>query len=106
MSTQIMQTKFETEELTLEFDFLSRMTAGETVTTAAVSSTVWSGVDPVSNLVSGIASVSNNVVSQLITGGLPGVIYKITCSVRTSNNNILINEAKLAVLSDDAITPP
>lgn len=106
MSTQVMHHKFEDEELTLDFDFLSRMGSGEAAATAAASISVYAGVDATPNImVSGLASVSNNIVSQKIIGGEPGVIYLVTVSVRSTLNNIYINEAKLAVLPDNSMAP-
>lgn len=107
MATQTLQQKLTVEELTLEFDMLSRLANGESVVGAVVSSSVYSGVDPLpSAMIDGAPTISNNVVSQQVKGGLPGVIYTISCSVRTSNNNVLVNEAKLAVLTTTAATPP
>lgn len=107
MATQVIFHKLKTEELTLELDMLSRVRPGESISTAVVSIVVASGDDPSPGLMlSGLATVSNNVVSQKIIGGLPGVVYTLYISARTSLNNIVVNEAKLAVLSDGASTPP
>lgn len=107
MATQILPDKLQTEEVTIEFDMLSRLKVGETVATAATSAVVWSGTDPTPNsIISGLPTISNSIVLQKVVAGLPGVIYLISCSVRTSNNNILINESKLAIRPSSAVTPP
>jgi hypothetical protein len=107
MATQILYDKLQTEQLTVEFDMLSRLKVGETVATAAVSATVWSGTDAFpSTIISGLPTITGSLVGQKIVGGLPGVIYLVSCAVRSSSNNILINEAKLAVRPSSATTPP
>lgn len=107
MSTLIFPPKGESEEITAEFDFLSRMVPGEEAATAICTCSVLTGEDPTPALmVSGDPTVSNDIVFQKIIGGLSGVIYTLTCSVRTNLNNILINTAQLAVLPDNAGTPP
>jgi hypothetical protein len=100
MTTLVLSDKLQHETITVKMDFTSRMEPGETVNTAIAQAVVSSGVDPSpADIISGIATVTNNIVSQVITGGLPGVIYKLSFSVRSSANNILINTAQLAVLS-------
>lgn len=107
MSTQILYDKLQVEQLTVEFDMLSRLKVGETLATAAVSASVWSGTDATpSVIVSGLPTISGSLVQQKIIGGLPGVIYLISCAVRSSSNNILINEAKLAIRPSTATLPP
>lgn len=106
MSTGILATKFETEELTLEIDMSSRCVVGESILTSVVSVSVLSGEDPLAEfMVSGAASVTNSVVSQKIINGVAGVVYLIECAGRSSLNNIFVNECKLAVRSDNAVTP-
>lgn len=98
MATQIYQEKLAQEELTVDVDFLSRCATGESASTAISTMTVLSGTDATPEaMLSGLPSVSNNVVSQKVVGGVGGVIYLLTISVRTTANNIVINEVKLAV---------
>lgn len=107
MAIQTQALKLQSENLTLEFPMLSRLVVGETVISAVVTSTVYIGIDPTSSsMISTLPILSGSVVNQLVVGGLPGVIYNISCAVRTSLNNIVINVAKLAVMPDDAATPP
>ena len=106
MATQVWAEKLSQEEVTVDVDFSSRCRPGESAATAVCVVSVFSGVDPnPAAMLSGIASVSNNIVSQKIIGGLPGVIYLLTYSVRTTGNNIVINEVKLAVRSSNAGVP-
>lgn len=107
MTTQIVDPKLTVEDVNLEIDFLSRLALGETIFSAAASMTVYSGTDPTPiAMVPDLPVVSGSVVSTLVTGGLPGVIYLLAVSIRTSLNNILVNEAKIAVLPSTAVTPP
>ena len=107
MATQTPQSKFDTEEITLDFDMLSRLAVGESVATAVVTAAIFAGDDDDVNLtVVGDPTISNNVVSQKISGGIGGNIYVVACSIRSSNNNIYINEAKVAVLTSTAAVPP
>lgn len=106
MATQIHEHKSVNEDITIEFDMLSRLTVGETVATAAVASVVASGSSLVPLTLAGMPTITNSVVGQRVSGGAAGVIYTVACSVRTSLNNILINEAKVAVISDNALIPP
>jgi hypothetical protein len=107
MATQVVVSKFESEELDFTFDMLSRCAVGESIVTAIVSVSVSTGIDLApESMVSGVSTVSNNVVIQKIIGGVGGVIYDVACSARSSLNNIFINVAKLAVLSDNAAVPP
>lgn len=106
MATQILNQKAVGETLTIEFDMLSRLKNQETVETAIVSYSVASGDAAATLAIVGPPIVANNIVSQAISGGVAGVIYKLTCAVRTSLNNILINEANLSVRSDNSLVPP
>jgi hypothetical protein len=107
MATQTADSKFTVEDINMEFDMLSRVRVGESIVTAIVTASVFAGIDlSPEDLISGDPSISNNVVTQKITGGTGGVIYLITCAARTSDNNIVVNEAKLAVLTSPGMEPP
>lgn len=107
MATQTYPSKMSVEDVTMDFDMLSRCKVGEFVVTATVVCGVYSGVDPsASAMISGVPSIANNVVSQKVKGGVPGNIYLVSCSVRTSDDNVYVNEAKLAVLTTSAPVPP
>lgn len=106
MATQTLCSKLVPEELTVEIDFLSRLKVGETLVTAASAIEAFSGTDALANLMlSGLPVISGTIVSQTVIGGEAGVIYRLAISVRSSANDVLINEAKLAVLSSPAATP-
>lgn len=84
-----------------QFDFSGDLAASETISTKVVTATVYSGVDPSpSSLVSGSASSTGAVVSQILTGGVLGVIYEILCTVTTSAGQTLERVGYLAVVPD------
>ena len=83
------------------FEFLGELVAGETLSTATVTAAVYSGTDASpSSLISGSASASGTQVSQKLTGGVEGVIYKLTCTITTSAGNTLVKTGFLAVIPD------
>lgn len=107
MSTSISEQKLQTETLSVGVDFLSRLSLGETLSTCAAAANVFVGSDPTpSTILSGMPSISGTTVTQKVTGGVAGVIYKIAYSVRTSLNNILVDEIKIAIIPGGGITPP
>jgi hypothetical protein len=61
---------------------------GETISSASVVATVYSGTDPTPNaIISGPATLAGVEVTQLIVGGLVGVTYLLTCNVLTNLGN-------------------
>ena len=82
------------------FSFALDLSAGETISTASVAATVYSGTDAApSAIISGAASISGGEVTQIIIDGTEGVVYLLTCTVTTSAADTLVREAYLAVLS-------
>lgn len=100
--------KFESEELPLRVNMLSRCIEGETIYLANVNATVLYGEDPSPNdIISGAATVTNGTwVQQLVIGGLPGVIYELWVAVRTTLGNVYIDTVNVAILPDAAEPPP
>lgn len=93
------QPKKLAEAILLPFDFISKLANGETISTKVVTSVVWSGVDASpSSMISGAASHSGSVVSQLITGGVAGVTYYLLCTITTSAGQTLQLAGFLVVL--------
>lgn len=106
MSTQVYQTKFVDEVISVDVDMLSRLKVGEAISTSAAAISVVSGVDAFPNLLLvGLPTNSGSIVTQQVQGGVPGVIYLLEISIRTSLSNIYVNQAKIAVLSSNAGTP-
>lgn len=81
----ILLPKKQGETVTRPFDFISRLGAGEVLTSAIVLASVYSGTDSnPSAIIYGGASVLGTIVYQGITGGVTGVIYELLCKVTTS----------------------
>lgn len=101
MTRIVFDPKTDGETVTLTFNFLSRMAAGETISTQIVAASVYSGVDgSPSSIVSGSASASGQSVTQKITGGVVGVIYQLLCTITTSAGQTLELAGFLAVVPD------
>jgi len=82
-----------------EFNFLSYLASGETILTATVAVSTYSGTDTSPNsLISGSTTISGAVVKQKFTGGVVGVIYAAMCTITTSLGQTLQLGAYLAVL--------
>lgn len=93
--------KSASETTKVVFDFVSRLAVGETIVTQTVTAAVWSGVDAApSSLISGSATASGTKVTQVLTAGTAGVVYKLTCTITTSASQTLILYGYLAVVSD------
>jgi len=90
MSMVLLQPKQLGETQTYHFDFISRLATNETISSQSVAATVYSGVDPSpSSIISGAATASGTIVSQNITGGVAGTIYKLVCTAITSAGQTL-----------------
>lgn len=101
MSRIIIPPKMQGAVDTIVFDFASLLGIGETISTKSVAASVYSGTDASpSSIISGAASSSGTQVSQLITGGVVGVIYKLLCTITTSAGETLQLSAFLAVVPD------
>lgn len=103
-ASQPQPTKKVADQGRVLFDFTSFVALSEALSGAVVTATVYSGVDPLpQNIVSGAASIGgagNKQVSQLIVGGISGVIYQLVCEVQTGLGQRLHLSSYLAVVPD------
>ena len=77
--------KQASETVIFTFDFTSRLTLAETISTASTTATVYSGTDASpSAIISGSATISGKTVTQAITAGTLGVTYLLKCQITTS----------------------
>lgn len=77
MSTNFGPKDFEETKL-LVFPFAGELEAGATIATFAVDLSVLQGADPAAQAVkSGAATQSGTDVLQIVTGGVPGVVYHL-----------------------------
>ena len=101
MSRIILEGKLAGETTIATFDFTSRLAAAETISTASVAATVYSGTDATpSAVISGSSTITGQKVTQKLTGGTLGVIYKLVCTITTSLGQTLLLTAFLAVVPD------
>lgn len=91
------------EKRTLSFSFLSALAVGETISTQSVAASVYSGTDATpAGTISGSASASGAVVSQLIDGtaAVLGVVYHLICTITTSAGQTLQAGGYLVIVPD------
>jgi hypothetical protein len=94
--------KYEGETKAVSFDFTSMLAIGETLTSQVVTAAVFQGEDSApEDLIDGSATASGAVVSQMITGGVVGVVYVLSCAVETSNSQDLLMNELVAVISNN-----
>lgn len=91
----------ETALLQPPFDFISTLEAGETIVTAVVTASVYSGVDAnPSAIISGTTQISGTKVKQSLTGGVVGTIYELACVITTSLSHVYKQTTYFAVKPD------
>ena len=101
MTQVVLPLKPQSETSKVTFDFISKLAIGETISTATTTAAVWSGADSVpSSLISGAASISGTKVSQMLTGGVAGTVYKLSCTITTSSGQTLTIWGIVPVLVD------
>jgi hypothetical protein len=89
------------ETIALTFDFVNVLGSTETISSATWSVEVVEGVDASpSNMIQGSETVIATKVSQLITGGIDGVVYRMVCQADTSTGQEIQGTALLAVKDD------
>jgi hypothetical protein len=81
------------------FNFARWLAISETITSASVVATVYSGndTDP-SAIFSGAAAVSGAEVTRTVTGGVLGNVYLLTATAVTSEGQTLPQEAYLVIV--------
>lgn len=85
MNRVILPAKRQGETVNQQFDFLSQLAPGETISTKVTTASVFTGVDASPSLViNGAATNSGSIVTQSLTGGVVGVVYTIVCTITTS----------------------
>jgi len=95
------------ETVLYPMDFISLLAFADTIDQIAVEMAVDSGYDPAAdNMISGPAMLNGSVVMQYITGGVLGVIYRLTYWVVTASDQILQLTGYLPVVPDVSSSPP
>lgn len=83
-------------------NFSDRLQFGESINGAAVAVSVFSGTDPSpSSMISGVATYdSAGNVTQVLTGGLAGVLYNIVFIVTGTGSHNYVKVGQLAVVDN------
>ena len=77
---------------------VSGLGATETITSATVACTVLLGTDATpSAVLSGAATINGATITQIVTGGISGVDYKLKLTLVTSGSRTLVRAMKLPV---------
>ena len=101
MSRVVFEGKLLGETVTETFDFTSRLGATETLSTAVVTASVYSGTDASpSAIISGSPTISGKKVTQKVTTGTLGVTYELLCTVSTSLGQTLQLSGFLVIIND------
>lgn len=99
MSRVIFPPKLAAEVVTTSFDFTSRLASTETISSASLAASVYSGNDSApTQILQGSASISGAIVSQKVQAGVLGVIYQLICTAVTSTSQTLQLSAYLAIV--------
>lgn len=109
MSDFITPSKLVSERFTLYFNFLDELEWNESIEAASCVVSVHSGVDPSPQEIlyrTAIVGESGTQVTQQVYLGLPGVIYKVACYSTGSTGNSYTRWTYLAILPDNARSPP
>jgi hypothetical protein len=89
------------ETIALTFDFVNVLGSTETISAAAWSVEVVEGTDASpSSMIQGAESISGTKVTQLITGGINKVVYRMVCQADTSIGQEIQGTALLEVNDD------
>jgi hypothetical protein len=98
----ILDPKRVSEHIFPVFDFLAKMAAGDTISTATITITVWSGVDanPSALWDATFFITPPSQVQPGIIGGLPGVIYLLQIAAGAGGSKTLVLEGLLAILPE------
>lgn len=102
MNRVLIPPKRQGETLLLSpWDFSPQMAAGEVINSASVAASVYTGVDAApAAIISGVASFTTTVVSQKVTAGVVGVIYKLLCTAITNLGQTIQIAAFMTVVPD------
>lgn len=89
--------KNPSETLTLTFDFTAQ---GATLSPVVTASSALGVTDPSpSAILSGSPSMSGNILSQKVTGGVSGTTYELLASAADVSGNVYVQQLYLPVIS-------
>ncbi len=87
------------ETINQNFDFSSLVPAGFSILSALVTCQVVNGIDPApGSMIVFFNTISGNVVTQQIVGGVTGVTYFLTCTATLDSGAVISLGGYLAVI--------
>ena len=84
MSRITLPVKYSSEAVSTVFDFISRLGVSQSISTATMTVTVYSGNESSPSLTAGSGSISGTKVTSILSGGLLGATYNVQCAITTS----------------------
>lgn len=98
---EVIPSKTVPEVITLTFEFVDQITYGQVLINPVITIEVLSGSDSLTSLMHiGSPVIDGTTIVQQIGQGLPGVVYKIICTVGVAGGYVYTTFKVLAVLSD------
>jgi len=97
-SNYVLPVKLSSTVVPIEVDFISQLQGDDAVVAIEVTVSVFSGVDANPDaILSGSPTIAQNRITQVITGGVVGVVYRLSFSATTFYGNNTIIYANLAI---------
>lgn len=88
------------ETVLCTFDYTQSLGVGENILSAIISVLLRVGADDdPSAMIDGSVIISTPRVGQLITGGILGNVYHITCTATTSGDQVLILTSPMTIVN-------
>jgi hypothetical protein len=86
------------ESIIVSMDFTKLLSAGESITSASTTSAAVISSDPnAGDMITGPTTVTGNISSQRIEGGLSGVTYLLSAIAVTDQGNTIVLSGQLLV---------
>lgn len=99
MITLVSPSKTAASIVTQQFNFIADLINGASISGATIDVEVLVGIDASpTDILDGSPTISGGVISQKLTGGVPGVIYQVTCFATLSNGNLPAIQTKIAII--------
>lgn len=101
MTLIVFPSKTTVETKAYPFDFNGKLEFGEGISGATIAVTVFSGIDPNPSIMvtEDAPTITGGIVTQNIQGGLPGVIYSLSCVAVGTQAHNYSKEGRLAVIT-------
>lgn len=103
MNYVILPAKAVGEVQSYTINFSDRLQYGESINGAATTASVFTGTDPSpASILSGAPTFTATTLTQVISGGVAGVIYTVVFTVTGTNSHNYTKISNLSVLDPNA----